>query len=160
MTRHVAPQELARVANPEALAKEPDARICVQIARAWVSADAPLDLVITAPRRLSCARCEGGGCDACARSGVLRAPEDEAARKVSARIPAATLQDLALRIPHPFGMEHAIQQVIVEIRFAEEASPNVARVQARPRSKRLPLAFILVLLALAALLAAVLAQRA
>ena len=37
---------------------------------------------ITAPARLACARCDGGGCDACARSGALRSPADAGDRVV------------------------------------------------------------------------------
>ncbi|MFT3767051.1 MAG: hypothetical protein QM820_16255 [Minicystis sp.] len=108
------------------------ARLRVEVEAAWLSEGAELE--ITAPGRLPCARCDGGGCDACGRSGVLRAPEDTAARVIEVSVPAQQegSEGVALRIPDPFGVDHAIGQLHVELRAAASASPSVRRIEAEP----------------------------
>ena len=127
--------KLDRVTDPAALdaCAGARARLAVDVPASWLLDGA--DLTISAPLRLACARCDGGGCDGCERSGALRAPEDPAMRVLHARLPA--MRDagaaVALRIPAPFGEEHPIAQLLVEVRVAVAPSDLVRRVEvARP----------------------------
>jgi hypothetical protein len=47
----------------------PDVACSIEVPQAWFLAGATLQ--ITLPRLLSCARCDGGGCDACERRGAF-----------------------------------------------------------------------------------------
>lgn len=154
---------LGRVTDPDALDTCARARaiVRVDVLAAWLSAGA--DLEITVPARLACARCEGGGCDGCARSGVVRAPTDAGARVVRAHVPArfdgATI---ALRLPDPFGEDHPIGQLRVELRAAPIPSAMVRVVTAPaptapPALSVHPLA-VAVLVTFAAVVAALLAR--
>lgn len=121
---------LGRVLDPGTLdaAAGPRARLRVDVPAAWLAEGA--DLVVTAPARLACARCDGGGCDACERSGALRAPSDAGDRLVRATVsPSSAQRTIALRIPHPFGQAHGIEQLLLELRAAASPSPCVARVE-------------------------------
>ena len=74
-TLDVGKSSLGRVVDPGALdlSAGPRARLSVEVPEAWLAEGA--DVAVTAPARLVCARCDGGGCDGCARSGALRSPE-------------------------------------------------------------------------------------
>ena len=123
----VGKRSLGRVLDPSVLdaCPGPRARLSVEVSAAWLSEGA--DLVVTAPARLVCARCDGGGCDACARTGALRAPEGAGDRVVRATL-APTPRAVALRIPHPFGADHAIDQLLLELRPGAAPSAGVERV--------------------------------
>lgn len=123
---------LGRVTDPSALAAcgRARARLRVEVPAAWLAEGAAIEL--TAPARLPCARCGGGGCDGCGRSGVLRAPAEAGERRIEARVPALAADGVALRIPEPFGPEHPIAQIVLEICVAEGASAGVRRVAAPP----------------------------
>lgn len=47
----------------------PDAAHRIRVPRRWLETGALIEIEI--PRNLTCAGCEGGGCDACDRSGAL-----------------------------------------------------------------------------------------
>lgn len=156
---------LGKVADPAALDSCARARahLRVDVLAAWLTEGAELEL--TVPARLACARCDGGGCDGCARSGALRAPEEAAARVLRARVPPradGANVTLALRLPDPFGEHHAIGQLLVELRAAPSASAMVRIVPAPapaapPKLAISPLA-VTALIAFAAALAALLAR--
>jgi hypothetical protein len=120
---------LGRVLDPAALdaGVGPRARLRIEVPADWFVEGA--DLAVTAPVRLSCARCDGGGCDACGRSGVLRAPADAGARVVHASVPRGSggSSAIVLRIPCPFGPASGIEQLLLEVRASTGASPGVAR---------------------------------
>ena len=176
-------QPLGQVTDPAALDADPRARarLRVDVDPAWIAEGA--DLEITSPVRLPCARCDGGGCDACDRSGVLRAPDDTAARVLVVRVPAqpagqsqhpglrpgepgyAPGPTVALRLPDPFGPEHPIGQLIVELRAAAAPSSAVRRLEPPPAPlalaslpARIPPLAIAVIVTLAGILAALLAR--
>ncbi len=95
---------LGRVADPRALdgLAAGCARLRVRVERAAFVSGAWVEL--RAPRRLRCARCDGGGCDGCGRSGVLRGPDDEEERRLTVELPAGRSASLVcLRVPAPFG---------------------------------------------------------
>src|SRR4051794_2515473 len=96
-------QALGRILDPRVLDEGLGARGRVRIAvpAEWLAAGCRIDLV--APRRLPCARCDGGGCDGCGRSGVLRAPEAEADRHLAITLPGTSNLAVALRLTDPFG---------------------------------------------------------
>lgn len=47
----------------------PDLMHRIEVPEAWFHEGAGIEIEL--PRRLACARCEGGGCDACGRAGAL-----------------------------------------------------------------------------------------
>src|SRR6478609_12074352 len=104
---------LGRILDPRVLDESPGARGRVRIALPgeWLAAGCRIDLVV--PRRLPCARCDGGGCDGCSRSGVLRAPDVEASRRVEITLPGTHETAVALRLTDPFG-GGLVTQLIVE----------------------------------------------
>jgi hypothetical protein len=124
---------LGRVTDPSALdaCEGPRARLAVEVPAAWLAEGA--DLVIAAPARLTCARCDGGGCDACGRTGALKSPAERDDRLLHVRLPSPTgaagePQAIALRIPDPFGAEQEIAQLLLEVRPAEQPSASVSRI--------------------------------
>jgi hypothetical protein len=125
---------LGRVLDPSALdaCAGPRARLAIDVPAAWLAEGA--DLVVTAPARLACARCDGGGCDACGRTGALKTPAEIDDRVLRVRLPSppsfidGAPQAIALRIPDPFGPDHDIAQLVLEVRPAREPSPNASRI--------------------------------
>lgn len=77
----------------------PDLMHRIDVPGAWFEEGAGIE--IDMPRRLACARCEGGGCDVCGRAGafVLRDP-DEAPEKLQVTLPRAPENGVViLKIP-------------------------------------------------------------
>jgi hypothetical protein len=126
----VGKSSLGRVVDPDALGActGARARLRVEVPAAWLAEGA--DLVVTAPPRLACARCDGGGCDACARSGALRAPEGPADRVLRTSVPVSD-RAIAVRIPRPFGADHDIEQLLLEIALGSVPSACVVRIERR-----------------------------
>ena len=154
---------LGRVLDPAAIDADPGARarLRLEVPEAWLAEGA--DLELTAPGRLACARCDGGGCDGCARSGVVRAPEGVAARTLRASLPRlAGEAGVALRITQPFGPDHPIAQLHLELRAAATASACVRRLDPPITASPPPLALswpaVGALLALATVVAALLSR--
>ncbi|MEP7124864.1 MAG: hypothetical protein ABJE95_28305 [Byssovorax sp.] len=116
---------LGRLLDPRALDEGtgPRARVQITVPIAWLTDGCRIEIL--APRRLPCARCDGGGCDACGKSGVLRAPDDEAARRLEITLPPTSSEAVALRLADPFGAG-VVDQLIVEIRVGA-ASSGVTR---------------------------------
>jgi hypothetical protein len=125
--------ELGRVADPEALAADrgPCARLAVVVPAAWSEGGQAIEVV--APKRLTCARCDGGGCDGCGRSGALRAPDDDRARALRVTLPKGTRGAIVVRIARPFGEDSPIAQLLLEVRPGPEPSPNVTSLAGHPR---------------------------
>lgn len=117
--------ELGQIVDPEALSASAGARgrVRIEVPAAWLAEGSELELA--APTKIACDRCAGGGCDACGRSGALRAPET--ARAVRLQVPAGSTGGVALRIVRPFGDEAAIEQLIIEVRAGASPSPGVVR---------------------------------
>ena len=116
---------LGRLLDPRALDEGtgPRGRVQITVPAAWLTEGCRIEIL--APRRLSCARCDAGGCDACGKSGVLRAPDAEASRRLEITLPGTPGVAVALRLADPFG-PGVVDQLIVEIR-AGEASLGVTR---------------------------------
>lgn len=79
---------------------------------------------VTVPARLACAHCDGGGCDSCQRTGAVRAPESARDRQLRLRLPRIGHAAVGIRIVKPFA-DSPIEQLTVELRRAEHASPQV-----------------------------------
>ncbi|MCS6899448.1 MAG: hypothetical protein RMJ98_06970 [Myxococcales bacterium] len=65
------PQPLARIVQDELLTgpRGPDGRHEIVVPRSWLAEGAWVEIPL--PRLLSCALCDGGGCDRCHRSGAV-----------------------------------------------------------------------------------------
>ncbi len=121
-------EQLGRLLDPQALDADagPRARFRIDVPAEWLDEGAEIEA--EAPARLTCARCDGGGCDGCGRSGVLRAPKEASERRVTAKLPKEAPEALSLRIVQPFGGASAITQLMLEIRAGETASAGVSRI--------------------------------
>lgn len=98
--------ELAKVTSDLDRPRGPDVEYSIHVPRSWLDG-ATLDVDL--PRKLGCAHCHGGGCDACGRSGavVLRSPE-EPVDSVRVSLPAlaeaeADAPHLVVRVPGAGG---------------------------------------------------------
>jgi hypothetical protein len=159
--------QLARVLDPEALdrAEGPWGRVVVEVPDAWSAAGDAVEMVV--PLRVACARCEGGGCDDCGRSGALRLPAEEAARTLVFSLPEAPEAPgvaRLLRLVRPLGPDAGLAQLWIEVRSAPEASPFVRRLPrdrsgARGYATLAGGATVLAILLALALLVAVLSGR-
>lgn len=126
-------EQLARIVDLEALDSSVGARArhAIEVPAGWEGAE----IEVAVPARVTCARCDGGGCDACGRRGGYRLPGDGAARTVRLRLPQ-TLGDggVVLRVVDPF---HALldaedgarlEQLWLETRRGAAASAGVTRI--------------------------------
>lgn len=87
--------------------------------RRWI--DERATVIVTAGRKVACARCDGGGCDACGRSGVVRLDDDEAARSFALLLPERIDAGAVVRLVRPFGDTSPVAQVLCEIRPSDAA---------------------------------------
>jgi hypothetical protein len=166
-------ETLGRILDPGALdaCTGPHGRLAIEVPRSWEGDE--IDVAV--PPRVACARCEGGGCDACERRGGHRIPGEVEERTVRLRLPSTLGQGVVLRLVRPFEGAEApwLEQLLIEARPGPRPSANVTRIPAPPpelalahptaltplhdpRARRL--AFALAALA-AALLAALAAYR-
>ncbi|WP_438015258.1 hypothetical protein WMF18_30845 [Sorangium sp. So ce315] len=110
----------------------PRGRLSIAVPAAWTRGGADIEFAV--PARVSCARCDGGGCDGCARSGAHRAPAELAARTLRLRLPADLTGGATFRLVRPFGEHAPLDQLLVEVRADSEASPGVRRIAPPPPS--------------------------
>jgi hypothetical protein len=78
----------------------PDVACSIEVPQAWFLLGATLQ--ITLPRLLSCARCDGGGCDACERRGAFEQQAAGIASEVAVVLPTQSAERCAavrLRLP-------------------------------------------------------------
>jgi hypothetical protein len=151
--------ELGRVLDPEELAQAegPRGRLVVDVPDAW-RPGSTIELVV--PVRLACARCLGGGCDDCGRSGAVRLPAEEAARTLRFALPEmADEARRVLRLVRPLGAEVGLEQLLVELRRAPSASPFARRLPgAGDRAPLAPALVVVAVLVVVALAAAAIAS--
>jgi hypothetical protein len=166
----MAKTELAQVVDREGLDAAGGARgrLRLAIPAGWARDGAEIQIAV--PARVSCARCDGGGCDGCARSGAHRTPDDPAERTLTVRVPAEMSACILVRFVKPFGEQAPLDQLLVELSAGNAASPGVTRVElelspepeaAPARAPRLgaPLPWVLAVLAVVAAAASLLASR-
>jgi len=156
--------ELAQVVDPEALDACDGARakLSLDVDRSWMTQGASLQ--IAAPKRLPCARCDGGGCDGCERSGVLRGPDDPRERALRVELPPYQPSEtvVVLRLTRPFRDHDAIAQLHLHLSPSDAPDARIKRlspqqgatdaIEGRPRP--LIIAALVGLAAVAAWLAA------
>lgn len=97
-------QALGRVLQKDDLEgpRGPDARHRITVPRAWLAEGRWVELDL--PRMLECARCGGGGCDGCERSGaVTTRGRKELPEIVELRLPEST-QAVTVRLPKRGGL--------------------------------------------------------
>lgn len=118
--------QLGRVIDTEAAANVggPRGRLVVTVPPDWAEGD----IEIAVPHRLRCEACDGGGCDACKRSGAIAVDAPDEARKVSLRLPAGLERGALVRLVTPFGDAVDVAMLIVELRIGSAPSPHVRRV--------------------------------
>lgn len=96
---------LGRVVGSElASPRGPDVAHRIRVPRLWLERGETLEFEL--PRHLSCAACEGGGCDACQRSGaVTLRGRQEPAEFVEVSLPrGARSEPFVIRIPGRGGL--------------------------------------------------------
>jgi hypothetical protein len=110
----------------------------VRVPAAWLDAGACIELEL--PRNLACAKCGGGGCDLCERSGAvtLRGRKDPAEivqvtlprRGDSAELEASG-RGIVLRVPERGGISSAADQprgmLMLTVITADAADPGIRR---------------------------------
>jgi hypothetical protein len=146
---------------------------CIEVPGDWLARGETIEF--TVPRNLTCASCEGGGCDACDRAGAvsLRGRKDPA-QTVQVSLPEKGLsnaqaqgQSLVLRIPEQGGVSAAEDiprgLLMLKVKVADAPGPSVAlcRASASPapeatsQSLRAPRSVVMRSLVLALLLSLV-----
>jgi hypothetical protein len=94
---------LGRITTAEASPRGPDLKHAVRVKHRWLDRGETVEVEL--PRNLSCALCDGGGCDACGGAGAVSTRErSESPRRVRVTLPArregvAETGRVALRIP-------------------------------------------------------------
>src|SRR5688572_32745298 len=88
---------LARVTLDLDEPRGPDVLHGVEVPMEWLEQGASVSIVL--PRLLSCARCEGGGCDVCARKGAFEISTEAPIVVSLPRQPGAAPSAVRLRLP-------------------------------------------------------------
>lgn len=95
-------------------------RVDVAVPPAWASEGASVE--VEAPERVPCARCDGGGCDGCGRSGAIRLPPEPRGRTFELTLPTSLERAVTVRVTKPFGDGGDIGLVLCIIRPSETPS--------------------------------------
>lgn len=158
-------ETLGRLVDPEALdrATGPRGRLEVEVPAEVLAGGSQIELAV--PARIVCARCEGGGCDGCGRSGALKAPEDPEARRIRLTLPAGGAAEVDVRLVKPFGEDAAVEQLLIHVKAGAVPSAGLvvippAPLALHPGARRAPAVVFTAALVLALLvLLLVLAKR-
>jgi hypothetical protein len=119
---------VARVLDPDVLdaGTGPRGKLTIDVPETWLAEGAIIDVVV--PKRVACARCDGGGCDGCTRSGAIRLAEDDTRRMLRLHLGASPAEGCLLRVAQPLGEDAGLEQLVIQVRRAAEASPSCQRV--------------------------------
>lgn len=131
---------LARVTADLAEARGPDVACSIEVPVAWFEAGATLQIQL--PRLMTCARCEGGGCDACGRRGAFEQRAAGIASEVAVvlpRQPAATCAPVKLRLP-ALGARAPRSPAAGGAPLAPAAVPDAPQVELEPSLGEAPAA--------------------
>ena len=115
----------------------PDVLHRIRVPAAWLESGELVELEL--PRNLTCATCDGGGCDACERSGaVTLRGRDELPEILSVtlpmRKPGSEARAVVIRIPEQGGLAPEGGELLprglllLRVEPAEVADPGVTRV--------------------------------
>jgi hypothetical protein len=113
----------------------PDVLHRVRVAAEWLTNGEAIELRL--PRHLTCAVCEGGGCDICDRSGAITLRgRDEAPEMVRVTLPQRGAHDppVLLRIPEfgglaPMGSSLSRGALLLKVVAASATDSGVRRVE-------------------------------
>ena len=134
------PEVLAKVTNRTLnVPRGPDVLHRIRVPRTWLEAGDVVEFEL--PRNLTCAACEGGGCDACERSGAVSLRgRDELPELLSVTLPtrkpdpSSEPRGIVIRIPEQGGLppenDAALPRglLLLRVEAAELADPGVTRV--------------------------------
>jgi len=125
----------------------PDVTHRIRVPRAWLETGEVVEFEL--PRNVTCAACEGGGCDACERSGAITLRgRQELAEILRVTLPVRNAQSeirsVVIRIPEQGGISPDNAELLprglllLRVEPAELADPGVSRVlpSQRPLSQR------------------------
>jgi hypothetical protein len=117
----------------------PDVVHRIRVPRAWLESGEVVELEL--PRNLSCAACDGGGCDLCERSGAItlrgrEEPPEILNVTLPARQPEADggTRGVVIRIPEQGGLPPVESELLprglllLRVEPAEVADPGVSRI--------------------------------
>ena len=117
----------------------PDVVHRIRVPRAWLESGEAVELEL--PRNLSCAACDGGGCDLCERSGAITLRgRDELPEILHVTLPMrppeadGATRSVVIRIPEQGGLPPADAEILprglllLRVEPAEVADPGVSRV--------------------------------
>lgn len=140
-------QALGRVLQKDELEgpRGPDGRHRVTVPERWLADGLWIELDL--PRMLECAKCNGGGCDACDRSGaVVTRGRKELPELVEVKLPEST-QGVTLRLPRRGGLpgteaENLARGILLLVVVPGETASDGVRVteQAAPEVLPVPVA--------------------
>lgn len=141
------PQVIGRViTGTYETVRGPDVLHRIAVQREWLLRGEVVTFEL--PRNLTCAACEGGGCDRCGRSGAIALRErGEPGEAVVLTLPKRTPRELEeqpsviLRVPGQGGWdrEHpdeARGHLLLKVVAAAKSDPSVQLVRAKRRSRR------------------------
>ena len=125
----------------------PDVLHRIRVPRAWLESGDMVEFEL--PRNLTCAACEGGGCDACGRAGAITLRgRQELAEILSVTLPLRKpdreVRSIVIRIPEQGGLPPESAEalprglLLLRVEPAEVGDPGVTRITptARPLSQR------------------------
>ena len=138
------PEVLARVTTRTLdVPRGPDVVHRIRVPWAWLEAGEVVEFEV--PRNLSCASCDGGGCDSCERAGAITLRgRNELPEMLTVTLPArkpepnGEARGVVIRIPEQGGLPpeggKALPRGLLLLRVepAELADPGVSRVPQRP----------------------------
>ncbi len=130
-------QVLGRITASGESPRGPDAKHRVRVKQQWLEEGAAIQFQL--PRNLTCAACDGGGCDACGRSGAisLRA-RGEPAQLLTITLPrcdaSRTSGGVVLRIPEQGGFVQngpplPRGMLLLSVTSAERPDAGVSRIR-------------------------------
>lgn len=137
MARH----RLGKVTGAVDVPRGPDVIHRIRVAAEWLEEGALIEFEL--PRNMKCAACEGGGCDACERSGAISVRgRKELVEIVRVTLPkqgegnlesTASGRSIVLRIPERGGFSDSPELprglLLLSVLPADEPDPGVARIK-------------------------------
>jgi len=113
---------VTRLLDPEALdrKRDPRGRASIVVPQKWLREGARLEVEL--PAKVRCDLCDGGGCDACERSGAYALPEDR--KPIEVTLPRTSDDVFALRVTNPFA-DAEPRLLVVHVAAGEGASKGV-----------------------------------
>lgn len=117
----------------------PDVKHRVRVPARWLDEGAEIELEL--PRNLTCAACDGGGCDRCGRAGAVSLRgRKEPAELIRVTLPSrlsdqettASGRAVVVRIPERGGLsDEGLRRglLLLQVMPADEADPAVHRVE-------------------------------